>query len=665
MSHKFNKIISSILQLVRNIISVFSFPNISLRRKLIIAFLGVSIIPIVLVAVFTFSNARVSIEEQVGLFSQEFINQTAEVINLKLTDFERSSMMIQTNSELITLLRFGPEDYDNQWERLQDQRSIQDFLNSQLYANDDIRSIAIVKTNGEKIIVGDDILTDELLSTLVDLAQGTGGSVQWYTAIQTNQASNYVYLVRILSDLRRMTEAGTLVLAVRTPAFARVFSDMSLAEGTETFLLDDTYVVAHSNSELIGVHLSSEELQQYLSQKQAASDELIYTDTTINDWQVVTSIPRDVLFGSLNQVGVATGILTMLCIIVAVIVSVVISLGISNGLKEVQDVMKLAEAGQLNISAPVRGQNEVGVLAASFNSMVSNIASLVSDVQQANNKVLIEAKEMTALATNSADVVDQIAMSVESIAAGASSQAHEAQQSSEIMLNLADRIERVVKSVQIVSQLTGEVKIKLAKLIQNDAGRQKERSDQIIKIITAIEDISEQTNLLALNASIEAARAGDAGRGFSVVAEEVGNLALRSQEATKMIADIVIDIQNEFREINKVISEAGGSRIADDASQEQLSTAVAFQEMLGTMEDMLRCIQQVNQAVQEMIEYKDKSVASIENIAAIAQESASATQQIAAISGEQAATANDLVELSQRLIKVTEDLDQVIKRFTL
>ena len=74
------------------------------------------------------------------------------------------------------------------------------------------------KTNGEKIIVGDDILTDELLSTLVDLAQGTGGSVQWYTAIQTNQASNYVYLVRILSDLRRMTEAGTLVLAVfRTP----------------------------------------------------------------------------------------------------------------------------------------------------------------------------------------------------------------------------------------------------------------------------------------------------------------------------------------------------------------------------------------------------------------------------------------------------------------
>jgi len=186
-------------------------------------------------------------------------------------------------------------------------------------------------------------------------------------------------------------------------------------------------------------------------------------------------------------------------------------------------------------------------------------------------------------------------------------------------------------------------------------------SIEINEITTVIGGIAEQTTLLALNASIEAARAGVQGKGFSVVAKETGKLAEQSKQSAQMIFDLITGMRLKTRHAVEVIQKGmarveAGKSLAGEA-------AVTFENIFKDLRDVLAQINTVAISAQNMSQKNEQVISAITTIAAISEESMAGTEEISATAQQQSASAEEVSSLAENLGEIADKLKESIAAF--
>ena len=338
-------------------------------------------------------------------------------------------------------------------------------------------------------------------------------------------------------------------------------------------------------------------------------------------------------------------------IVIGVLLSSLITKSINQPISEAVRFSDQLASGNFAISIEVDSKDEMGRLLKSMKGMSEKIRMVLAEVKSSADSVASASEELSASseqmsrgvaeqsgrASQIATSSTEMSQTVMDVAKSASTIATSSADTTKIADEGASTVERSVKEVNGIADTVGEASQRIISL--------GERSKQIGNIIDVIKDIADQTNLLALNAAIEAARAGEQGRGFAVVADEVRKLAERTAKATSEISGMINAIQTEVGEAVTSMDEAT-KKVAAGVR----NVALAGESLRGIVKSVTGLqgmIQQIASATEEMSTVSDTISRDIETIANVSNETSSSSGQIAQ-------AASDLAKLSWNLKTLVE-----------
>jgi len=301
-------------------------------------------------------------------------------------------------------------------------------------------------------------------------------------------------------------------------------------------------------------------------------------------------------------------------------------------------------------------------------------ADIVQQVAEAMQSMAGGSQEVSHSAQTSSEAVGQLSRAIESISQGASEQTRQVQAASSAAAQMAAKVEMVAGNANQLAAAGSQTKGAAeqgAKAVEETAAGMAAIKDVVLQaaekvehlgmlgekigaVVETIDDIAEQTNLLALNAAIEAARAGEHGRGFAVVADEVRKLAERSQRETRAIADLIKDVQGGTKDA--VHAMKSGSAHVEDGSKRAEQARRALEEILAAVESMARQISEIAVAAQEMASGSKSVVAAMEGISAVVESNTSATREMAGQASVVMSAAESVAAVAEENSASTEEV---------
>lgn len=344
-------------------------------------------------------------------------------------------------------------------------------------------------------------------------------------------------------------------------------------------------------------------------------------------------------------------------------------------------VARKVAAGDLTEQVKIDSQDEIGQLAAAFNTMVLQLKDLIKHVTVNAEQVAASSEELTANAEQSAQATNQVALSITDVAAGANEQMEAATQASNVVEIMSAGIQQIAANAnQVAAQSANaadkaknggkEVEMAVKQMSQIEdtvnssaqvVAKLGERSKEIGQIVDTISGIAGQTNLLALNAAIEAARAGEQGKGFAVVAEEVRKLAEQSQEAAKKIAELIGDIQGDTDQA--VIAMNEGTQEVKTGAEVVNAAGIAFKEIMEVIDQVSDQVKEISAAIQQMATGSQQIVGSVKKIDDLSKKSAGESQSVSAATEEQLASMEEIATASQTLSQLAQELQTAVTKF--
>jgi methyl-accepting chemotaxis protein len=381
-------------------------------------------------------------------------------------------------------------------------------------------------------------------------------------------------------------------------------------------------------------------------------------------------------------------IYTILSILVAFGVSLVFGTVLSNKIsKQIVAVAENAEEiakGNLKIRKfENNSKDEIGQLGRAFKTMTDNLIHLIQQVSLSSTQVAASSQQLSSGAEQSAQASQQVAIAIMEVSVGAEKQLNAVNETSAIVQQMSAGIQQMLENAKIAVKTSEKTAFSAAegsqminKTIQQMINIEKtvtgsadvvmnlgERSKEIGQIVDTISGIAAQTNLLALNAAIEAARAGEQGRGFAVVADEVRKLAEQSQEASQQIALLISEIQQDTHKAVLSMNEGTqqvklGTEVAEIAGQ-------AFNEITTLVNHVSSQVGEISDEIEQMALGSERIVSSVTDIYETSRDITGQTQTVSAATEEQSASVEEIASSSQVLAKMADELQESLKKFNI
>jgi len=377
----------------------------------------------------------------------------------------------------------------------------------------------------------------------------------------------------------------------------------------------------------------------------------------INDFleQTIASIEDDLQIRAASQLQ-DFYILLIACLLVLAFVSYLMlgfNMSVRRGIDSILMVARDVSKGDLTAQVVPKSTDEIGQLAEAFNQMTHNIRNLISEVTNTSDVVVTQTSKVDDIASQSnqaitlqSNEIEQITTAVNQMSTSVQKVAKTSAEASEVSIQVNNEAntgnQLVASSLESITLLSTNIdhSMKMIELLAKE-------SDGISVVLDVIKSIAEQTNLLALNAAIEAARAGEQGRGFAVVADEVRTLAQRTQQSTQEIEQIILRLQSGVSDTSQSMS----------ISHENVGKSVSWSEEVG------EALNRISASAQSIVNFNAQIVKATEEQTTVAKEIDKKITVINDLTSQTAVGAKETAQSLDNMVTQTNHLKDVVHTF--
>jgi len=686
--------------------------NMRIRNKALLLFIVAGLIPLVLVSVFSYTQTRQAMQEQVNGRLQTFTDQIGTALSTYFLTKQYAAESLAATRDayegVLTYLQYGRN--SSQW------LTRYSYLDSVMpIATKDYGFDSIFLTNASGRVIYASAYKSDLegvdLSIRAYIQTSLKGEENWSTLFYSQFLTHncMVFSAPILGNSNSGAVIGTINFIINQQTL-----DDTVHNGIQIIgKTADSYLIAPDGTLLTemrqGEYSTSAALKQKLtgdivtavsvaiaSGSSNSSTALLYQNyagvPVVGAYSVVTmgttpvglvvEVNQDEAYAAVTALQNTLLVAGVGVIAMGTVVSLYIARALSNPVAKLLAVVKEVAKGNLTVKPEVLSSDEVGLLAAGFDDMITNNARLIGTIKNSATHISSMAEQYAESSKQVASTAQQLATGAEQIAKGATDQATAAQNTTSLMDQMNLKAKEISEAADFATAgaredtkntKEGVDAAKEAQLKMNEINASSVRAADVVKglvarskeigqTVSVITGIADQTNLLALNAAIEAARAGEHGRGFAVVAEEVRKLAEESKKAADQIAKLNDEIQSE--------TGAAVKAIEDNAVQSNAGVKVINDRVLVTLEKVKRTseeaeasISAMNEASKKQIEFAGQVATAMSSVAAASEEASATTEEFSASIEEINASVEEATAGAQELSGVVKRMNDLVNQY--